>query len=387
VSSTSSGAVFDAAVPALVSEVGLGRLWTVLALATRTGIAPGALAGSATPVPDMTVARQLRDAVRAGYDADGWRRVAQPIFDTLRQRRRDALAAWIMQHNGLTDPDDLASEALFGYLRGLEPLARLDVRSVHLEHVTDPAGNTLHVVARTFAAPYSYFYRTYQYGVWTPWVPVTVPIDGDHLTAAVWQDRLHLFWVTFLEHGDSTSNDGKSVQDLAGQPVDQVRSPRWIDVQLHWAEYHQGTWTQPVSGGLDTPVSEKVDTQWTAADQAIQVSFDGDAILIDLSRPSAKQINQAFRLENKNTPPQLGAHHDPPAVPYTTWTPDIKGPVTVPIDSPLWVTHSEPQGTVTDHILEVGSDWTLRTIDNPVTGQDAQTAALADPFFYAPPSW
>jgi hypothetical protein len=42
---------------------------------------------------------------------------------------------------------------------------------------------------------------------------------------------------------------------------------------------------------------------------------------------------------------------------------------------------------VTDHILEVGSDWTLRTIDNPVTGQDAQTAALADPFFYAPPSW
>ena len=96
-----------------------------------------------------------------------------------------------------------------------------------------------------------------------------------------------------------------------------------IDVQLYWAEYHQGTWTQPVSGGLDTPVSQKVDTQWTAADQTIHVSFDGDAILIDLSRPSAKQINQAFRLENKNTPPQLGTHHDPPAVPNTTWTPFI----------------------------------------------------------------
>ena len=88
------------------SEVGLGRLWTVLALATRTGTSPGALADG-TPIPDMTVARQLRDAVRAGYDADGWRQVAQPIFDTLRQRRRDALVAWIMQHDGFTEPDDL----------------------------------------------------------------------------------------------------------------------------------------------------------------------------------------------------------------------------------------------------------------------------------------
>jgi len=483
-STTGSGTVLDAAVPALVSEVGLGRLWTVLALATRTGISPGALADSATPVPDVTVARQLRDAVRAGYDADGWRRVAQPIFDTLRQRRRDALVAWIMQHDGLTESDDLyeyflvdaatepvvqtsrlrlaisavqlfvqrcllnlepevpaslidtdrwewmkryrlweanrkiflwpenwlepefrddkshlfdalesallagdvsddlASEALFAYLRGLEPLARLDIRSVHLEPAADPAGHTLHVVARTFAAPYAYFYRTYQYGVWTPWVPVTVPIDGDHLAAAVWQDRLHLFWVTFLEHGDTTSNDGKTVQELADQPVNAVRSPRVIDVHLHWAEYHQGTWTQPASGGLDTPVSNTVGPEWTAADETIHVSLDGDAIVIHLSRAYAKQINQAFRLENKNTPPHLGAHHDPPAVPYTTWTPFIQGTPTAPIDNPLWVTHGEPQGPVTDHILEVGSDWTLRTRDNPVTGDAAQTAALADPFFY-----
>lgn len=484
-SSTGSGTVLDAAVSALVSEVGLGRLWTVLALATRTGISPSALADSATPIPDATVARQLRDAVRATCDADGWRRVAQPIFDTLRQRRRDALVAWIMQHKGFTDPDDLykyflvdsavepvvqtsrlrlaisavqlfiqrcllnlepdvpaslidadrwewmkryrlweanrkiflypenwldpefrddkshlfdalesallagdvtddlVSEALFAYLRGLEPLARLDVRSVHLEHAADPAGNTLHVVARTSAAPYSYFYRTYQYGVWAPWVPVTLQIDGDHLAAAVWQDRLHLFWVTFLEHGDSTSNDGKTFQELADKPVDVVRSPRVIDVSLYWAEYHQGTWTQPASGGLDTPVSATVGTEWTAADQTIHVSLDGDAILIHLSRAYHDEINQAFRLENKNTPPRLGAHHNPPAVPYTTWTPFIHGPQTVPFDNPLWVTHSEPQGAVTDHILEIGSDWTLRTLDNPVTGDGAQTAALADPFFYA----
>jgi hypothetical protein len=480
-----AGAGTDAAVAALTNEIGLGRLWTVLALATRTGISPGTLADSATPAPDPTVARRLRDAVRAGYDAAGWRRVAQPIFDALRQQRRDALVAWIMQHDGLTLPDqlyefflvdpatepvvqtsrlrlaisavqlfiqrcllnlepevpaslidadrwqwmkryrlweanrkiflwpenwlepefrddkshlfdalessllagdvtdDLACEALFAYLRGLEPLGHLDIRSVHLEHADDPAGNTLHVLARTFGAPYAYFYRTYRYGMWAPWAPVTAQIDGDHLAAAVWQDRLHLFWVTFLEKGDGTSNDGTSMQQLADRPVDAVRGPRVIDVHLHWAEYHQGTWTQPASGGLDTPVSATVGPEWTTAQQTIHVGRDGDAILIQLSRAYAKEINQAFRLENKNSPPRHGAHHKRPAIPYTTWSPYISGTPTVPIDNPLWVAHTESPGTVTDHILDIGSDWTLCTIDNPVTGDDADAAALADPLFYS----
>jgi hypothetical protein len=476
--------VISAAVPLLTSEIGLGRLWTVLALATRIGISPGALAESAVPEPDATVARRLRDAVRAGYDAAGWRRVAQPIFDTLRQRRRDALVAWIMQREGFTladqlyeffliDPatepvvqtsrlrlaisavqlfvqrcllnlepavpaslidserwqwmkryrlweanrkiflwpenylepefrddkshlfqalessllggdvtDDLVEEALFAYLRGLEPLGRLDIRSIHLEQADDPAGNTLHVVARTFAAPYSYFYRTYSYGVWAPWVPVTAQIDGDHLVAAVWQDRLHLFWATFLERGDTTSDDSRTITELADLPVDAVRSPRIVDVHLHWTEYHQGTWTQPSSGGLDTPISRQVGPEWTAADETIHVSNDGDALLIHLTRPSSADINEAFRLENKNSPPLYGTHRDPPAVPYTTWSPYILGTPSPPIDNPLWVTHTEPDGQVTDHVLDVGSDWTLRTVDNPTVGRQAEAAALADPFFY-----
>jgi hypothetical protein len=147
-------------------------------------------------------------------------------------------------------------------------------------------------------------------------------------------------------------------------------------------ERDESTGLEPASGGLDTPVSATVGPEWTAADETIHVSLDGDAILIHLSRVYDKEINQAFRLENKNTPPRPGAHHDPPAVPYTTWTPFIEGTATVPFPNPLWVTHSEPQGAVTHHILEVGSDWTLRTLDNPVTGDGAQTAALADPFFY-----
>ncbi|GIF68467.1 hypothetical protein Ais01nite_65020 [Asanoa ishikariensis] len=493
---TVRGDTIGAAVPLLTSELGLSRLWTVLALATRTGISPAALADSASPSPDAGVARRLRDAVRAGYDAGGWRRVAQPIFDSLRQRRRDALVAWIMQREGFTLPDqlyefflidpatepvvqtsrlrlaisavqlfvqrcllnlepevpaslidserwqwmkryrlweanrkiflwpenwlepefrddkshlfqdlettllagdvteDLVEEALFAYLRGLEPLARLDIRSVHLEQAGDadgPAGNTLHVVARTFAAPYSYFYRTYRYGVWTPWVPVTAQIDGDHLVATMWRDRLHLFWVTFLERSDGSAPAG-SIEDLATSTADELRVPRVIDVRLHWTEYHQDTWTEPTTGGLRTPVSAVVDPGWSAADQTIHVSASSDSVLIHLSCGFISSINQSFLLENKNSPPLHGAHDDPPQPPYTTWQPFILGTPSPPIDNPLWVRYVDrittvngvsTKDTITAHILDVGSDWTTRTVDNPVTGAGAEVAGLTAPFFYA----
>ncbi|MEU4419671.1 neuraminidase-like domain-containing protein [Actinoplanes sp. NPDC024001] len=478
-----------AAVPALTSEIGLGRLWTVLALATRIGISPAALADSAVPEPDAAVARRLRDAVRAGYDADGWRRVAQPIFDTLRQRRRDALVAWIMQHEGLTLPDqlyefflidpatepvvhtsrlrlaisavqlfvqrcllnlepdvpaslidaerwqwmkryrlweanrkiflwpenwlepefrddkshlfdglestllagdvteELVEEALFAYLRGLEPLARLDIRSIH----RDPSDDTVHVVGRTFAAPYAYFYRTYRHGMWTPWVPVTTQIDGDHLVAAMWRDRLHLFWVTFVEHSDASTPSG-SIEDLAESSADELRATRIVDVQLHWTEYHQDTWTEPTSGGLSTPVSTEVGPNWSAADQSVHVSASGDALLIHLNCQFIDSINLSFLLENKNSPPLRGAHEKPPVPPYTTWSVKIEGTPSPPIDNPFWIRYVDrvttvngvtTKDTVTAHILDIGSDWTLCTLDNPVTGAGAEVAGLTAPFFYA----
>ncbi|TNH27809.1 hypothetical protein FHG89_17030 [Micromonospora orduensis] len=489
--------VISATVPLLISEIGLGRVWSVLATATRIGISPGALADSATPEPDAVIARRLRDAVRAGYDAAGWRRVAQPIFDTLRQRRRDALVAWIVQREGFTTPDqlyefflidpatepvvqtsrlrlaisavqlfvqrcllnleprvpaslidaeqwqwmkryrlweanrkiflwpenwlepefrddkshlfqalestllagdvteELVEEALFAYLRGLEPLARLDIRSIHLERVDEvdggPAGNTLHVVARTFAAPYSYFCRTYRYGVWTPWLPVTAQIDGDHLTAAVWQDRLHLFWVTFLEQADTTANDSSTITELADVPVGAVRSPRRIDVHLHWTEYHQGTWTDPSSGGLDTPISVTVDADWSTDQQLLHVSVDGDALLVHIDT-----LETAFRLENKNSPPVLGTYRLPPPWPFRTEG-TLFGSLVIfagkPVDGPMQIEYADQvdpvaatpvEHTVTVTVLGDGARWTVRTIDNPSGGDlDPDLSVIGAPFFYA----
>jgi hypothetical protein len=78
--------------------------------------------------------------------------------------------------------------------------------------------------------------------------------------------------------------------------------------------------------------------------------------------------------------------------PYTTWLPFILGTPSPPIDNPLWIRYVDRitttagvsvENTVTAHILDIGSDWTLRTLDNPVGGADAEVAALAAPLFYA----
>ncbi len=86
--------------PAFINEQGLARLWQVLSLAARLGVDPAALGRWATPEPDDRVARDVRDTVKAKYAIAQWRQVAQPIFDKLRQQRRDALVAQVLQITG-----------------------------------------------------------------------------------------------------------------------------------------------------------------------------------------------------------------------------------------------------------------------------------------------
>lgn len=72
------------------------------------------------PNPGPDIARGIRDGVRALYDVETWRRVAQPISDKLRQQKRDALVAFVM-HTG----DFRSMEEMFEYFLldpGMEPV-------------------------------------------------------------------------------------------------------------------------------------------------------------------------------------------------------------------------------------------------------------------------
>ncbi len=303
------------------------------------------------PSQRFTIARDLRNAVKARYESERWLHVAQPIFDKLRQKRRDALAAYIMDlesfdrieqlfeyflidagmeavvqtsrlrlaissvqlfvqrcllnlepkvrpsainsgqwqwmkryrvweanrkiflypenflepefrddkthlfqemESALLQGDvsnDLAEDAFCTYLKGLEEIARLEIVTVYVEEKPDPASNVTHVLGRTYGKPHKYFYQRRAHRMWSAWEPVNVDIDGDHIALVVWRDRLHLFWVTFLDKPDA-SPGSVLIRDMGNKTASDIKPPHLIDVQLSWSDYFQGQWAPSQTSGF-----------------------------------------------------------------------------------------------------------------------------------------
>ncbi|MCI0349536.1 MAG: hypothetical protein L0Z53_08950, partial [Acidobacteriales bacterium] len=85
----------------LAQEKGIQRIWEVLHVVEKLGVPVEALVRWATPNPDFGIARDLKNTVKARYEPENWQRIAQSIFDKLRQRQRDALVAYIIHRLGL----------------------------------------------------------------------------------------------------------------------------------------------------------------------------------------------------------------------------------------------------------------------------------------------
>jgi hypothetical protein len=421
---------FRVETPHLLNEEGLARLWDALQLVERLGAPVAALdrwikvvADGTPPTERVGIARDLRNTVKARYDAEDWRRIAQPVFDLLRQRQRDALVAFIMHRNGferleelfeffLIDPgmepvvqtsrlrlalssvqlfiqrcllnlerwvdpsainsqhwqwmkryrvweanrkiflfpenwlepefrddkthlfqevegallqgdvsNDLVEDAFFNYLKKLDALARLDIVTLYCEEKPDPASNTLHVIGRTHSLPHEYFYRRYAFGMWTPWEPVTAEIESDHVVAVMWRERLHLFWLTFLEKAEERVDEDRKLEDMGSEKVGDVRPLRRVEIQLNWCEYFQGEWRTRESTGFGAPVSATVPLDFDSADVFIHVTLEvvgGAAVVrIHLGYP----FNQAFEVVSKNSPPEIVTAEAPPELPYVVTGP------------------------------------------------------------------
>jgi hypothetical protein len=120
----------------------LQRVWRALQLAERFGVTPEAVHGwTETVLPAASsdnrckIAREVRDSIKARYDEESWRRVAQPIFDRLRQRQRDALSSKARQRLGLDTLEQLYEYFLID--PGMEPVVqtsriRLAISSLQL---------------------------------------------------------------------------------------------------------------------------------------------------------------------------------------------------------------------------------------------------------------
>ena len=128
--------------PSFASEAPLRRLWDALEVSERFGVPVASVAGwtgivgaGASPEQRFSVARDLKEAVKARFEAEAWQHLAQPIFDKLRQHQRDALATHVMHQRGFARMEQLYEYFLID--PGMEPVVqtsriRLAIGSVQL---------------------------------------------------------------------------------------------------------------------------------------------------------------------------------------------------------------------------------------------------------------
>lgn len=488
-------------VPELVNEMGAGRLWRVLALATRLGVDPGTLRLWAAPRPGALTAHTVRDAVKARYEPEQWRRVAKPIFDALRQARRDALVARIMHLEGFAQADQLfehflvdqgtqpvvettrirlalsslqtfvqrcllslepgvhpsairanewqwmrryrvweanrkiflwpenwlepefrddkthlydelesalmesdlddehAEAAFLGYLRGLEGIARLEVRAVYQEDKPgDETGTTLHVLARTFASPHKYFYRRYAYRMWSPWVPVTTDIESDHVTVAVWRNRVHVLWLTFLDRpsADAGNIGSSKATEVTLNQLSGLRPARTMQVQLSWTELLEGEWSKPATSGF--VMQESVPKHFDPKYEFVQAEVDAEG---DLLVRVHGDINHLFRMVSKVSAPLVESASealqeplfDQHGMQQTRYVSDDGISITyVPITTTEdgKTVHGEPKSVAL--FVEPGASWLVISprppVPHHVPDQDrrawlSERERLVAPFFFA----
>jgi ABC toxin N-terminal region/Salmonella virulence plasmid 28.1kDa A protein len=128
--------------PTFKSEKPLVRLWEALQVVERFGVPITSLQewtrivnSEATPTQRFEIARELKEAIKARFEPEAWQRVAQPIFDKLRQRQRDALVSHVMHQHGFERMEQLYEYFLID--PGMEPVVqtsriRLAIASVQL---------------------------------------------------------------------------------------------------------------------------------------------------------------------------------------------------------------------------------------------------------------
>jgi hypothetical protein len=216
---------------------------------------------------------------------------------------------------------DAVEAALHKYLTGLEEIARLDIRAIYREQ--RPAGDMLHVLARTRTAPHNYFYRTWSHRAWTPWLPVTTDIESDHVVLVVWRGRVHLFWVQFVPQGAEPDTAGvsrdKSAANVTVGEFTAMKPSKKVDVLLYWTSLLQGEWSDPVLAEADEPLTKTVDQNFRPRSVFVWGDvIDGGVVSISLL---GQGIDQSFRIRSPYAAPnQSTSKRVPLSPPYLTGT-------------------------------------------------------------------
>lgn len=500
--------------PDLCQEQGLRRLWEALQIVAKLGVPAATVAGwcqivypvnPALSPPDL-LAREVKNTLKARFETAAWQRIAQPIFDKLRQRQRDALVAYLLHklrgygferreqlfEYFLIDPgmepvvqtsrlrlaissvqtfiqrcllnlepqvapsminaqqwqwlkryrvweanrkiflfpenwlepefrddrthlfqelessllqgdvsNDLVEEAFFRYLQGLEQIAQLEMVAMYLEEgpASDPDADVLHVIGRTRSLPRKTFYRRYTNHMWTPWEPVTVEIDSDHIVIAVWQGRLNLFWLTFLPKSKDNTNSDETVEAARNKSVAEAVQKE-VAIQLNRSEYLQGQWSTRESSSPDAAINFSVRNDYVNSDIFIylhkEIEDGSEAITIclrywwghfALNEHVASQT-KAFRLVNRHSAAERLANALPDLpemnlndIGYPRIT-HYRGKESLKVSFRERVEASKAPTWATKEILGQGGAYSLLPCSNTAADVSSEIGALIAPFFY-----
>jgi hypothetical protein len=120
------------------------------------------------------------------------------------------------------------------YLNKLSQVAQLKICGLYRQWEVNK--DILHVFGRTRNTPHVYYYRRWvDRRYWTPWEPIDINIEGNHLVPVVWNGHLYLFWPMFQEQGDRESFDDQEQKELS----------RYYDVRIAYSEYRNRIWHAP----------------------------------------------------------------------------------------------------------------------------------------------
>ena len=140
-------------------------------------------------------------------------------------------------------------EAFHNYLYKVDEVSHLEVCGMYhqMEDLNpDEVGyetNIVHVIGRTKAIPNIYYYRTYDmnYSTWSAWEKIDVDITGDHVVPVVYNRKLHLFWLQFMEKSMKTKKV-PAAQPTDG-PTEAAEPMKVLEIQLGWSIKKSGGWT------------------------------------------------------------------------------------------------------------------------------------------------
>jgi peptidoglycan hydrolase-like protein with peptidoglycan-binding domain len=171
---------------------------------------------------------------------------------------------------------DSAEDAIRHYLEQLDTVARLEPCGMyHQQEETSgsqPAIDVLHVIARTTSEPHRHFYRQLvDDGRWTPWEPLDIEIDADHVLPIVHNRRLYVYWPQMLEGASESTPSQK--QDPPPPAT------KFTDVKLAWTERRKGKWTPKRVSGASIRLDMTKDWAGTVSLRAEADEVSGDLLI------------------------------------------------------------------------------------------------------------